>query len=839
MHWIGGRILHYDILRPLGTGAMGVVYQAYDSRLQRTVALKFLSPHLQNAGVERARLDREARAASVLDHPNIGVVHAIEEDHGCLFIVMAYYEGETLKQRIARGPLPVSEAARIAVHVATGLAEAHRAGIVHRDLKPSNIILTSRGLAKIVDFGLAKMAGEPDLTEPGTTVGTVAYMSPEQMIGQSADARADLWSLGVILYEMLTGKQPFTGENNQALMYAVVNHPAPETAGLDPGLARVIDRSLSKNRSERYQEAWQVLKDLTRVHRPDIEYVSTQSMPVRMRCRLGVRLVTAALAAVFALAWFIWNFTRQPSLPARHVAVLPFQTSAPGPAEQALATGLAEAITDSLTHLESGEKSLLVVPSADIRSQRISDVGSAHRAFAVKLALTGGLAQENGQLRLSLTLVDATKKKPLASATIEEPAENLPVVHRRAVVETARMLTLRSPPPRLLSAPPRAYSSWLRGVGFMERFDKEPNLDSAAAEFEAVLREAPAYAPALVGLSQVYLSRFETSRDPRWLEPAHAHGTKAIELDQSLADAYLARGAVRNARGDYKGAVEDFGRALILDARRDAAYRGLARAYEGMGLKDRAEEVYRKAISIRSSYWAGHHLLGAFYFRNGRYPEAASAFRRVADLTPDNARAYSNLGSALSRQGLLDDARRMFEESIRRAPTYGAYNNLAILLTKQRRYSESAAALEKALELNRENYVVWGNLGASYARIPGQRSKAEDAFRRALELGERARAANPKDAQVLANLAQYHAFLGRRSDPLTLIQAALALAPTDVAVLIDAAEVYETLGFREEALHWLGKSLELNYPLAHVKENPIFDELRKDSRFGLLTQRRK
>jgi eukaryotic-like serine/threonine-protein kinase len=263
---IGQTISHYKILEKLGEGGMGVVYKAEDTKLNRMVALKFLPPDLTRDPEAEQRFIHEAQAASALEHANICSVHEIGELEGQTFIVMGYYEGETLKKRIERGPLPIDEAVSITIQVAEGLSKAHQAGIVHRDIKPANIVLTKDGAAKILDFGLAKVAGHTLLTKPGTTLGTAAYMSPEQAKGETIDDRSDLWSLGVTLYEMLSGTRPFESDYEQALVYSILNaEPQPLRrirSEVSESLEKISRRALQKKPVERYQTAAELIADL-------------------------------------------------------------------------------------------------------------------------------------------------------------------------------------------------------------------------------------------------------------------------------------------------------------------------------------------------------------------------------------------------------------------------------------------------------------------------------------------------------------------------------------------------------------------------------------------------
>jgi tetratricopeptide (TPR) repeat protein/TolB-like protein len=833
-------VLHYRIIGELGAGGMGVVYRAYDTKLKRTVALKVLPAAQRPDATQRERFLREATAVSSIDHPNIGTVHAVEEiPGGEMFIVMTCYEGINLRQRIKQDRLAPFEALRIASEIARGLGAAHAAGIVHRDLKPSNVILTTQGGVKIIDFGLAKVAANSDLTEEGTRMGTIAYMSPEQAMGQTADHRADLWALGVLLYEMLTGRTPFAGQNAQATLYGIVSAPAPPMPGTAPSIQAVIHKALTKKPEERYQNAGELLAELesiedragdTTIALPD---APSAAGPAAKAFGPAWRwsLATAALAAAATAAAYGWRsgYFDFVSRPENYVAVLPLRIATNDPAQQALAAGWAEVITNALVRYETSNPDLLVVPYNEVDGRRVADAAAARRVFSVQKVLTGDITEGNGRLRVALTLVDAARQQPAGGFSVEGTADALAEMHAQVVARSAGLLGLRAPPAGREAAP-QAYANWLRGMGFLERYDQPGNIEAALAEFEAALERGPD-ALVYVGLSQAYRLRFQVTRDPKWLEPARGHASRAIELDNGLAAAYLARGATRNATADYKGAVEDFERALLLDARLDEAYRGLARAFERMGLHDRAENAHRKAIAARPGYWGGYNSLGRFYSERGRYREAAAQFRNVVQLTPDNAQGYSNLGSVLSRLGQFEEARRMLETSVRIAPTLAAYNNLGNLLVRQRSYSEAARIYEKALELEKNDYVIWANLGAAYYES-GQRDNGKDAYRQAAALAEKARAGNPENPRILADLAHYYAFLDKRDEPVALLGTALPLAgDQDADILISAAETYELLGFHERALDNIRKALRAGYPLSEVEQISTFDNLRKDSGF--------
>jgi serine/threonine protein kinase len=336
----GAYILHYQVQQRLGAGGMGVVYKALDTRLKRAVALKFLPPDLGSDPGYRERFLREAMAASAIDHPNMGTVFAIEDwGAGCQFIVMAYYDGETLRDRLMRGPLPPVQAIDIAIQAASGLAKAHERGIIHRDIKPSNLMVTRDGVVKIVDFGLARMADSENLTITGATVGTAAYMSPEQVVHGPMDQRTDLWSLGVVMHEMLRGERPFHGESAVSLLYSVVHHPPDPLIGAPPSLAAVVERCLKKSAEERYPTAREMIADLERARERLNNPASTQTQTLAMavesgssnRKLMGIAALVLVLVAGGAFVWRELAHRAPPTLPQTAVPAAAVVSAPPAP----------------------------------------------------------------------------------------------------------------------------------------------------------------------------------------------------------------------------------------------------------------------------------------------------------------------------------------------------------------------------------------------------------------------------------------------------------------------------------------------------------------------------
>ena len=818
---IGQTISHYKITEKLGQGGMGVVYKADDLDLKRTVALKFLPAHGLENEERKKRFLREAQAAAALNHPHICTIYEINQTTGVPFIVMECIDGESLKQKTGRRPLKLDEALDLAIQTAEGLQEAHEKGIVHRDIKGANIMVTQQGQVKITDFGLAHLSDATALTRDQAVLGTASYMSPEQIQGQRADRRSDIWAFGVVLYEMVAGRRPFEGEVDSAVQYAAVYHEHEPLTSLRSGLPleldRIIDKALAKDPEERYQHVDDILTDLLLLHekaggtaqtRRTRPITRARSPKLRKRwpaAELGVAVVVAALGwglseygGPLKIPW-LSSFTLPEE---KRIAVLPFQLVDEDASRRAFRDGLVEALTSKITRLEQFQQSLSVVPSSEIRAENVTSVRQAQRLFGVNLALTGSLQRVSDRMRLTLNLVDAATLRQVKSETVEASVGDLLRLQENAVERAVGLLELALEPDsaRALAAgdtsQPRAYEQYLEGRGYLQRYDLDDNLDKAVESLESAVRQDPDYALAYAGLAEAYIWKYSRTKEKEWMDKALAHAKRSVELDQDLTIAHVKLGRVYGSTGQHEDAIAAFQQALKKYPSQSEAHRGLGRSYEKLGRVEQAEAAFVDAVKLRPNDWQTHSLLAIFYMRRGRYLEAEAAFRSAIELAPNNHINYRNLAVVYHMMGRAEDAKAQLETSVAIEPTAKAYSNLGTIYFYEERYQAAARVFELAIDLGAAEYQSWGNLADAYRWVPGADAQAKAAYRRAIELAEQALTVNPNATRVRSSLAVYWAKLSEPEKASAELSQLPASAKSDVNIRFKIAIVHELAGRR-------------------------------------------
>ena len=858
----------YQVLDLAGAGGMGIVYRARDIRLERNVALKFLPSDLNSNPRDKERFLSEARTASSLDHPNVGVIHGIEEtDDGHTFIVMAFYDGESMAERIRKGPLSPDEAIDIGCQMLRGLAAAHAKHIVHRDIKPSNVMLTNAGAIKIVDFGLARVISEKTATMTGTS-GTVSYMSPEQTLGKPGDQRSDIWSVGVVLAEMLTGRNPFDRESEtlSSIVLAILNEAPRPLTDVPADLQAIIYRALSKNPEKRYKNCSEMLADLERLRgvafdpatavpsaaptRGEISQLVAEATksaltPAAQR-RPGLKRWLTAVVALLVVAGGLLLIPqireRMRALffgaPEKHIAVLPFDNIGNNPENEALVEGLMDSLAGKLSNLDVGDKSLWVVPTSEVRRRKNTDPTAALKELGATLVVKGSVQRDGQDVHLNVNLIDTNNLRQIGSAELEDQAGDLSTLQNEAVSRLARLMNLTVSAEMLRntggSVNPAAYEDYLKGLGYMQRYDKQGNLDLAVVALKNSVHTDPRFALGYAQLGEAYRFKYQIDRDTKWLDEAQGYGQKAVELDNRMPAAYVTLGHIHNVTGKHDLALQEFQHALDIDPRNAAALTGLAFAYEHSGRIQDAEVAYKKAAVLRPDDWDGYNNLGNFYDRQSKYPESIKAFEKAIELTPDNAQVYLNLGATYIDWGdakQFPAAEQALNKSIQLSPSYPAYANLGDLYLQEQRYADSAAATRKALELNDKDYMVWNNLVVASEWL-NDKDTAAAARKRMLPLVTQAATLKPQDANVQSFLAMIYAESNAPDKALAHVETSLALAPDDAHVLSNVAIAYEMLHDRRHALEYVRRALQKGLPLNEVTTDPDMQQLLKDPNFN-------
>ena len=717
----------YEVQGLLGAGGMGAVYRAHDTQLDRAVALKFLPPHLNLVPAAQGRLLAEARAAARLEHVNVCTVYEVgETDERWPFIAMALYQGETLKSRLARGSMSLAEVVDVALQVTRGLAAAHAQGIVHRDVKPGNVMLTEGGVVKLLDFGLATMSGSHGVS--GATPGTVPYMSPEQTHGAAVSAQSDLWSLGVVMYEMLTGVRPFGGTNNEEIIRAIREGelaPLRERTGAVPeSLERIVERLLEKEGGRRYQSVDDLLADLTQERETAIGAAIVSRVAARPR-RLQAALFGALLLGAGAgTAW--WSFLESHSTTTtsagtvaasapRTLAILPFGNVDRVAEREYLSEGLTEELTTALSRFPS----IRVVSRASASTfvGNRSDLPAVGRALKVSAILAGTLELFNGRLRVRARLVNVEDGSELWSKTYDDNGTGAVMVPHDVVSRIASALAAtlspseRNRPNHGGTSSQQALASYLKGRYFSnQRTAAAYRL--AKAYFEQAIAADTSYGAPWAGLATVYGQQGMSGQlSPREAQQrARAAALRAVTLDSSLAEAHAVLGIYLHAYDwDSEGADQEFQRAIALDP----SY-ATARHYYGVFLRSvgrfdeaiaqesaaveldplvaafnetlaftllragRADEALARvktALELDSTYWRAHAVFGNYFEVTGRYVEAIREYERANQLAgPAAHRTTGDVARALALTGRKDEARHLLATLQSRAAKTGIYD---------------------------------------------------------------------------------------------------------------------------------------------------------------------
>jgi len=853
----------YLVTDELGAGGMGEVYRAKDTRLNRDVAIKRMSPTLREDPEARARFLREARRTSRLDDPHIVVVHDVLEEGGDVFLVLELVHGRTLRERLADGPLALADFLSLGIQSARALTAAHAHAIVHCDLKPANIMVTPEGHVKVLDFGLARAlprksgpedstldpnsVSVPSPTDENRGAGTPLYMSPEALRGEPCDEKSDLFALGVVLFEAWTGRHPFRGANPFVTSDHIQHEAAPPASTLradtPAGLDALLGSLLAKEPGARPASAAVALGMLQEIahDRPGVVDPGPPVAPPRVRAAVALVLLLAISATGAGLALnLLWRdggpvIVAERPLPARRlVAILPFSVSGGDSTTRALATGLTYALASQLTRAQPYSPALQVFPMSEVYGDSVHSPVAAHTRLGATIAIEGNLEKLDSGLRVTCSLVDPMTGGRLRSHTIDNAGRGENQMQDKVALAVAEMLELDArartsiltPVPHPVSE--QAEALYLEGRGLMPEYQDLNKIERAGALFRRAIALDSSYAAAWAGLGDSEWTLYRETKDAAHVDRARIAFERAVHLAPNLSEGHTGLGQLQAGSGFPEIAIVEFRKAIALDPTSDAAYRGLASAFQTLGRDGEAETAYREAIARYPDYWGGYSWLGWFYVRTARYPEALATFRRVTQLAPDNPRGWRNMGGALTYLDRPREAMDALQRALAIRPDYLAYNNLGALQYYAGLVPQAADSYRRALAMNDKDFRVWGNLADCHRHLPGGSAEATRLYHEAIARAERVLEIDPQSATAMACLAEYNAHLGNRVEAERRLASALRIRPNDPELNFYGVVVYESLGNRAGALERFRRSLEEGYSLVEFERNPDLAAFRED-----------
>lgn len=841
----------------LGSGGMGEVYRAWDTALQRPVAIKRMFWREASAAADRSLFLREGQRASSLSHPNIAAIYDVIEEKDDVLLVMEYVSGTTLRDQLG-ATIPLDRFFSIALQCVDALRAAHERGILHGDVKPENIMITPAGQVKLLDFGVARrLPGANAAWETATTqtltgrrplAGTPMYMAPEVLRGETPDARADIFALGIVLYEMLAGRHPFQGANVTVTTAEILNEREAtmlnrSTLKIPARLATVVSRALMKDPARRYASTDDLRKDL--------EVVQGGGRPSRGAGRSRTRWIWyAATAVVFlgflallagplARTWWRGRARAQAGAKeAARLAVLPPRVDGTSPELTAFADGLSATVAAKLATL-SQNHDLQVINSTRVEHAQATAPGQAMQTLGANVTLQMVVQQSQRMNRVDWILTGARSGQVLADHTLTAPVSDPFTLQDRVadgVIRALQITLLPDEKTALLvhgTTEPAAYDYYLEGHGYLESPLQPGNVTNAVEVLNQALQLDPNFGRAWAERGKGYWFAYGATKQASWVEKARLDCQHAVSLGNAGAEGHVCMGLIDAGTGHYAEATDEYQKAIELDPSAERAYTGLADAYARMNRIADAENAYRQAIAANPNSALAYERLGAFCLQQAEYAKAEDVYKKAIHLAPENFIDYSNLGAADLYMGRYSDAIAALEQSIRLHPAAGAYANLGTAYYQAGRFAEAAHNYAIAVHYNERDPDMWGNLADAY-HFSGQQAKAVAASRKQLPLLQDLLRVNPRDAERQGDIASCYAELGEKQQAEAHLAQSLELGRGDKDLLFNAAVVYNDLGETGEALEWLHKSLLAGYSASIVRDSPEFNDLRRNPQFQQL-----
>ncbi len=859
----------YEILRVLGEGGMGAVYQARDKELDRLIALKVIRPELAGNPAILQRFKQELILARHITHKNVVRIYDLGEADGIKFITMEYVDGEDLRSLLKHhGKFAPQQAVQVVEQVCRALDAAHAEGVIHRDLKPQNIMRDPQGRIVVMDFGLARSLEEPGMTQTGALVGTLEYMSPEQALGATLDQRSDLFAVGLIFFELLTGKVPYKADTAIASLMKRTHERAVSASDIDnsvpESLSSIVARCLERDPAVRYQSAQEIVNQLqTWESNPNISpgalsrmlpaSRSAQHSSTSILRRIWVWTAIAFLAITFLLAIpaarnrlfraRLGTETLNPGIPelgkGKYVAVLPFRIVGDERSLRYVADGLGEALSAKLFQLQE----VHVASSSAVEKIAGQDVplGRVAHALGVNLILQGTVQGSADRLRVTLDLEDLSSRRRVWTQEFSGVSQDLLTIEDRVYGELVGALALKPTTEEMArtgSHPTEnvtAYDLYLQGRNAMHNSRNVQALQAATRFYGDALNNDPNFALAYTGLADANLAMYKETKDTLWAQKALAAAQHAEHLNSNLGEVHLALGSVYSATGRSAEAVEQLKRALAVAPNSDEAYRRLGDAYLAAGQKQEALHAYQSAVNANPYYWYNHNTLGGAYFRSGDTPKALQEYQTVMQLAPENATGYLNTGAVYFRQGKWADAIPAFQKALQLQPDADTYSNLGTAYYFLKRYDDAIKMFEKAVEMSPKSEQLMGNLADAY-RSSGQTQQASAAYDKAIALAYQTLQVNPRSAETMGDLALYYAKKGDSEHAVQYIRQARSIQPSELQFLYFEAQVYALGGKPTEALRALRAAFERGYSPEEAQNDPELRSLQGLSEFTSLTR---
>jgi serine/threonine protein kinase/Flp pilus assembly protein TadD len=724
---IGKTISHYKILERIGGGGMGVVYKAEDTKLKRLVALKFLPPAFATDPTTKERFIHEAQSASALQHNNICAIHEIDEsDDGQMFIVMDYYKGQTIKEKLESGKIDLDTAIDYTIQIAQGLQEAHQRGIIHRDIKPANIIVTNKGEAKTLDFGLAKFRGQTKITKTGSTLGTVAYMSPEQAKGDEVDQRTDIWSLGVMLYEMVTGELPFKGDYDQALVYSILNEePTPLETESPDVLKLIIDKCLEKNPSDRYQDVGELIVDLTGL-KDGSSSLQIGKIGTKIRLKPILLIASALLVILLVVVGYLYISTGDLEKTSKGViewensiAVLPFADLSPDKDQEYFCDGMTEQIITNLSKI----KRLKVIARTSVTTykntnKQIPEIG---KELNVTHLVEGSIRKYGNSIRVTAQLINTEDGSHIWADDYDRELEHVFEVQDDVSEAIASNLLEKLSFEDLTKIKtkrpinPDAYEYYLMGSHIHEynflAFAREEDFIKSETAFKKAIKLDPNYADAYAALAGLYNTGYfylanTKEETEKYLQLQEAYLDTAFNLDSTSAEVYFVKHMVHGAKAVYYALNGEYDKAVHED--------------------NEQFKCIKNTIEINPNLSGLHREVGIFLAFNDLLKLSIKYFKRGTELDPNVLDLYSFLGSVYFVLGEYDKAETHYQKVLEIEPNhFQSLGRYYLFILERKKYDEAEELLihmEEVISEPNKKYLDWYK--ALFYASQGEKEKA-------------------------------------------------------------------------------------------------------------------